>query len=849
MMNMRILAMIIALLCTCPISTPIYADSSNISRKARRKQQLNAQHTALSTANRKKTAFSKKKALDLRTMIEAEDVTIDERVNPDINNDITALSAQVQLALSDRKSKAVSKHTDTAEKPYIQFNFENADLQNLITQIESIYDVTFITDEAIEPMSKDGKAIKGNKISFKTHKPLSKLEAWNLFITFLDIAGFVIVPQADPKLYRIVPAAQRIKSPVPAFIGVPHKDLPDSDETIRYVYFVENSTIAALSPIIEALKSRDAQLMVLQENKAFIIVDRAYNIKMLMNIVKELDQSSIPQAMSILKLRRADALEVKKLYDTLIQSEQEAARRVMPGAQRKQPTSLYFPENTRIIAEPRTNSLILLGQQDSIKKIEDFIVKNVDVDLDQPYYQPYIYSLKYADAKTIAEIMSKVTMFGRSTQAGQTGGVRGGDKYLQPIAFVPQPETNQLIIKGGYDDYLKAKEIIARLDEPQPQVAIEVLILDVALNDAKSLGAQLRSKEPGINGFWGNNVKFQTSGLFGTQGIEQNTNGPGVERLLGNLVNLVIGAQPGNTILTLGQDVFGVWGVLQILETITNVQIVSNPFLVATNKVPATVSIGETRRVVTGNITQGSGSSSTLGDDKANLEVLITPQITSDGMITMDVEININNFTNPDPTSATKAVKKIKTQTIVADKEVLALGGLIKNNIIDKTSKVPILGNIPLIGWLFKNKQKTEVKTNLLVLISTQIIRPEVAVETQRFTDNKIREYQMDKDSILRAQNVRDPVYRMFFTDAKDSPAAMVDEFLFEREKGSSAKPTTNGENGASSPQPSLPKPEAIVTPTLNTDTKKTARLKRKKKIQLASRSAQKQDNNQTVIR
>jgi general secretion pathway protein D len=856
MMNMHIIPMIIALLFTCQIS----ADTSRVSRRTRRKQQLAAQQVVPATPTQQRK--NKKKSVDLRTMIEAEDVQLGEPTgttisteNPalssaDINEEVSSLSVQDQRALSDgiKQNVPTTRQSEVSEKPYIQFNFEGADLQNLIAQVEAIYDVTFISDEAIEPMSKDGKAIKGNKISFKTQKPLSKLEAWNLFITFLDIAGFLIVPQADPKLYRIVPAAQRIKSPVPAFIGTPHKDLPDSDETIRYVYFIENSTIPALHPIIETLKSREAQVILLQENKAFIIVDKSYNIKMLMNIVKELDKSSLPQAMSILKLQRADAVEVKKLYDALIQSEQEAARRIMPGAQRKQPTSLYFPENTRIIAEPRTNTLILLGQQDSIKKIEEFIVKNVDVDLDQPYYQPYIYSLKYADAKTIAEIMSKVTTFGRSTPAGIAGGVRGGDKYLQPIAFIPQPETNQLIIKGGYDDYLKAKEIIARLDEPQPQVAIEILILDLSLSDMKGLGAQLRSKEPGANGFFGNNIKFQTSGLFGNSGIEQNPNGPGVARLLGNLVDLVIGQLPGNTILTLGQDIFGVWGVMQILETITNVQVVSNPFLVATNKVPATVSIGETRRVVTGNITQGSGSASTLGDDKANLAVFITPQITSDGMITLDLEINIDNFTNPDPTNATKAVKKIKTQTIVADKEVLALGGLIKNNIIDQTSKVPILGNIPLIGWLFKNKQKTEIKSNLLVLISTQIIRPEVAVETQRFTDNKIREYHVDKDSVTRMQNTRDPVYRMFFTDKKDSPAALVDEFLFKRE--GKTFPTIKAEESGIE-IPSIPEqtPAPMTTSALDERTETPSRFKRKKKMRLASRDVVAQGNNQTVMR
>src|SRR5690606_16456315 len=283
------------------------------------------------------------------------------------------------------------------------------------------------------------------------------------------------------------------------------------------------------------------------------------------------------------------------------------------------------------------------------------------------------------------------------------GGVRGVDQYMGPIAFIPERETNKLIIKGNYEDYLKAKEVLDRLDEPQPQVAIEVLIVTVDINDTKSLGAQLRSKVPGPNGLLGNNIKFQTSGLYAngtgriiTNPLSETTTSPGVDRLLGYLLNLVTGAIPGTTLLTLGNDALGVWGIFQALQTITDAEVVSNPFLLATNNTKANVALGLTRRVITTIAVGGDNNNQQgFGDDKANLDVTITPQINSDGMIVLKVSVELDEFTDPNPQSATKLTRNITTNAIVANQEVLALGGLIRNNITINESKVPILGDIP----------------------------------------------------------------------------------------------------------------------------------------------------------
>jgi general secretion pathway protein D len=696
------------------------------------------------------------------------------------------------------------------EQETIEFNFENANLDQLTAQISQIFNITFIGGDTIEPLAKDAKSLKGNKISFKTHNPLSRKDAWALFLSFLEMAGFAIVPQertvssdnleapqipvGQTAIYRIIPLDKAKQAPMPTFIGTDPALLPRNDQIIRYVYFVQNNTTKSLESLVQQLKSSVGEIIALQEHNAFLFIDKSYNIMHLMEIIKELDQAIMPPTMSVLKLQRADAAEVKALYETLTKSSEDsrtagAPARLFPS--KKTSMSSYFPEQVKIIAEPVSNSLILIGASDAIKKIERFIVDFVDTDMRKPHVPLFTYQLKYADARTIADIMNEVTKFGEGSEKGDlvraAGGVRGGDKYLRPMLFVPEEESNRVIIKATYEDYLMARDIIAQLDESQPQIAIEVLIVSIDIRDTRILGMQQRTKEPcGPNGLIGNYIKYQTSGLRTGQGnsprgIVENPNGAGINRLLGDLIALATTAAGGNTLISLG-DELGVWGVIQALQTISATQVLSNPFLLVTNKTEAEVSIGETRRVVKSVIVPQSGVEvPTFGDEPAHLTVKITPIINSDGMIVLNLDIQVDTFIGPaDPNSVEKRTRQIKTQVIVAEKEVVALGGLTQSTIEDNRSKVPILGDIPLIGWLFKNKLKAENKDNILVLISTSIIKPSLDSKINNFTRKHLNDCQRRVAEDTTSIQTSDPINRWFFYEGENSGNRVLDDFFFK---------------------------------------------------------------------
>lgn len=716
---------------------------------------------------------------------------------PPIETPIAPVQENKTPAKTTRIAAPLSAEDLANDDETIEFYFEDADIQNLLNQIASLYNVIFITDDMV--MMADGKMIegkkapKGNKLSFKTHKPLTKKAAWDIFLTFLEISGFTLTTESKPNIYRVVPLASPLKVPIPSFIGTKPEELPTNDQMIRYVYFIQNTTLTTIFPILDALRSTASSLIQLTDMQAFMITDKAYNIVSLMDIVTELDRVAMPQSMSVLKLKRAEAKEVKELYEKLTGTEKDAGVASRLFQARKQPTATYFPENVRIISYDRTNALILLGPEDAIRKIEEFITQHVDVEITAPYPPIRVHNLRYANAKQIADIMNSMTKIGEGSAAGTSGGVRGEDKFIKKMTFTPEPVSNRLIIEGDEEDYLMAKEILNKLDEQQPQIAVEALLLSVSINDSQQLGSQIRSKVPGADGLLGNTVKFQTSGLYGTAGIQvANPATPptstGANRLLANLINLAIGAPAGNTIVSLGSDMFGVWGLLQALQSVTNTQIIATPFLVATNKTKATVTVGQTRRVTVATVVATTTANSQ--DDKpANVILEVTPQINSDGMIILDLNITVDQFADPTNfTSATVNTKKLKTNTVVSNGEVLALGGLIQNSAQLSISQTPILGRIPILGWLFKNRQDAQQRNNLLVLMCARILPPESTGEADKFTQNRILAYHTSLADMVTPTTNSDPINKFFFERKSDSTERIMENFMFDRQEEQNKK-------------------------------------------------------------
>jgi len=647
------------------------------------------------------------------------------------------------------------------EEPKLELNFENAALKNVLDFISNAFDVRFFPDDAII----DERKLKGVgdiKINFKSNKPFSLQEAWNFLDLVLNTAGLSRVKMPGIEgMYRITLIEIANKSNIPGFIGTDPKLLPDY-ERIRYLYFVKNKQVTQIRDLLAKLQSKNALLDIYQDLNAIIMTDNSYNIKALMQIVQELDAAELPEMLSILKLKSADASDVVKLYESLKGKED-----VFRPFQETKKSGLHFTQDLRVIAEPRTNALIIFGPKDSVKKLEDFIKNHVDRTLESQPSKIHVYELNYAPAEQIANILNTVTQFGADSDAARFGGIRGGEKYLSRLYFEPEKQGNRLIVRGDHEDYKLVKPIIAELDQQQPQVAIEVFIVTINMTNTKGFGSQIRNKTD-------ETVDFQTSGFSGNS-IQVN---PTTGSLVTNLINLATAAVQGSTVISLGKG--SVWGIFSILSQISDSKIIANPFLVATNKYTATVSLGETRRIITGTIVGASNQTTEQGNMDANLTVSITPQINDFGIVNLDIDVTIDNFTNDNANSVSfgnKDTRKVHTNANVADKEVLALGGLIRNRSEVQRSGVPILSSIPLLGLLFTNKRNVIIKDNLVIFMSPTIIRPHKELVSP-YTQNKAELVRLTLDDIDSRTNKRDPVYKWLFNEPQAKSHEVVDDFI-----------------------------------------------------------------------
>lgn len=701
----------------------------------------------------------------------------------------TAISLFAVLALSTPSISLGATEdfgTKTTAEAEISFNFEGVNLETFLKEVEKIFSVSFIYDSQVKSAEVAGSSNTSKekdkdtgeaKISFRTNKLFTKEQAWAVVDAFLNVAGLgrVKVAESD-QIFRITKIDIARKEAVPSFIGTAPEELPESG-LIRYVHFLKNSSAEQMRTTIESLKSKNGVLDIYQDLNALIFTDQAYNIKVLMKIVKELDSACTQVGISVLRLKEADAIEVAQLYDDLKNKSGNSQAGYGFGSNSK-PSNQHFLQESNVFAEPRTNTLIIIGPPEANARIEQFIVEHIDTKLAKTRSNIHVIELNYVPAEQIATIFNELAGFGNGSEAAKYGGTRGGEKYFNKMSFEADKQTNNLIVRGEEEDFLAIKEIVKDLDKAQPQVAIEVLIVSLQTVKSRGISTQIHNRTKGA-------VNFQATGFGGT-GIG-NGSGPIVTdgSLVSNLIGLATSATAGSIVMSLGTN--DVWSLLSVLSQDTKTNLISNPFLVTTNKYQAITRSGEERRILTQNIVSG-GTTTTNGITPvtADLEVKITPRINSLGMVNLDVDVLIENFTSTNPSVGNKNTKEVHTNANVMDGEVLAIGGIIRNASTNAESGIPILSKIPIIGNFFKNKSQRTDKENLLVFIVPKIVNPQQNLDS--YTKNKAQSVTNLMQQINKQNSIvdRDPISRWIFVDQKKKDVETIQSFA---EKGTTTVP------------------------------------------------------------
>jgi general secretion pathway protein D len=569
-----------------------------------------------------------------------------------------------------------------AEDQNWQVNLKDADISAFISQIADITGKSFVIDPRVK-----------GKVTVVSTETMSTEAVYELFLSVLKVHGYAAVPAGD-----VIMVVQQ--NSVKQQGGDLETKFPQqSQEMITKVIMIKNTPALDLVPILRPLVAKYGHLAGVKSANGLIISDHASNITRIEQIIDRLDKSG-SEELEVIQLKEAWVGNVVTMLQSLDPDKVTQGTGSNGGA-----------GSIRVVADERSNRLIIKGEKTSRERIRKLIYQ-----LDKPSYfsgSAKVIRLKYADSKKLAELLKAV-------MSDSDAGGKEGNKAKGKASIHADEELNALVVRAEPTILKEIGEIINELDVRRAQVLIESAIVEVTGEVSDSLGFQW---------FLGDTDNPVAGTNFGNSGQSLSTIAAGIATGTPSLSN---GLTVGGFKETNGQVDFGV--ILQALESQSNTNLLSTPSIMTLDNQEAEIIVGQNVPFLTGSTSSSANSNpfTTISREDIGVTLKIKPHIHEGSELRLEVEVSAESVANTTVQGQADLItnkRSLKTMILAADQETIVLGGLISDDIIETESKVPILGDIPLLGWLFKSKSTQHVKRNLMVFL-----RPTIVLDKQKAT-------------------------------------------------------------------------------------------------------------------
>jgi general secretion pathway protein D len=579
-------------------------------------------------------------------------------------------------------------------------NLKETDIQELIKFVAEATGTTIVVDPAVK-----------GKVKVISSKPVSSGELYDLFLSILEVHGYTAVRSGG--VVRVIQSKDARSSPVPV------KDpgtLGSTDEYVTQVIRLENISAAKLIPVLRPLVPQQAHMAAYAPSNAIIISDVSANIDRIRDIIERMDKSALRQS-EVIRLKYAVAEDVVRMLDQLNASEAKQSGNT--------------ESDVLLVADTRTNSVLVTGDELERARISK-LIRYLDTPLEQSGNVKVIY-LEYAEAKEIAEVLTRVMQNISRLDTGDakkpTRAGAGGTSTVEA-----DEGTNSLIITADTDEMAAIEGVIQRLDIRRAQVLVEAIIVEMEIIDGQDLGLQWLFANS--SGAYGSNINADNARARNiAEAILPPTDDSGTssDPNLGDLAAALAGT-PGFSLGwgTLDEDL-SMTVILSALEEQTNANVLSTPSLLTLDNHEAYITVGQNVPFVTGSYTNtGSGGDGatnpfqTIERQNVGITLTVTPHINEGDSVVLDIEQEVSSLIGGLSLVASDVItneRKLATKVLAGDGRTVVLGGLIKDDVQDGTQKVPILGDIPFLGRLFRSDAVKVTKTNLLIFIRPTIIR------------------------------------------------------------------------------------------------------------------------------
>lgn len=621
-----------------------------------------------------------------------ETVVVDETVAP-APEEITPPTAQTQKA--------------APAEEMVYLNVQDQDIKDVIRQISKATRKNFIIDDKVR-----------GKITILSEKMMTKEEAYQAFLSALEVAGYTVVT-GPAGIIKIVSLKDALGSPIPIHVDT----TPYTDSFITRLITLENISAVDMSNAIKGLISKQGNLFAYPATNTLIITDSGTNIDRLMKIIKELDQEGPQQVVEIIPINYADAAQVASTVLNLFEVEkQKTTRRVTRRGRAAAPEEIE--EVSKIIADERTNSVIVLASKRSLAKVKDLIAR-LDTSVVGELGTVHVHYLKYANAEELAATLASVVSGKAATTKkakGKAAAALPTVAHIGDVTIGADKTTNALIITASPKDYqVLVDELINKLDVPRRQVYLESIIMELTLRKEGSYG---------LSGYagGGNNTILGFGQSFGAVGnLFDPTSLFSAGGILGgvlgrNQISIDVPVTGGGT-QTITMPAFSAF--LNLIQTYSDANVVSTPNILTLDNEEASIVVKRKEYAASTTTTSTGVINTTPTPLEAGLTLKITPQISEGNAVRLKIEHELSNF-EPAPAGAIASPtrsRKISTTVMAMDGQTVVLGGLMEDVITHNKRKIPILGDIPIIGLLFKQTDSSKFKTNMLVFITPHVIK------------------------------------------------------------------------------------------------------------------------------
>ena len=622
--------------------------------------------------------------------------------------------ANAPMPTGPESSKYVQLNPETAFGPEVvtSFEFKDVSLVDLTKHMQKLTGINLILD----------KDLKG-KISISAPQAITVGDAWKAYLTALNVNGYTLVKAGA--FWKVVNSRDIRYTPTKMYTG---NYTPDTENYVMRIIPLKNISVTEVTRSFRPFMTRYGRLIDIKQTNTLIVQDTGENINRLVRLIKFIDVPGHEESLQIIPVNNSSAQEIAKLLDQILKGNTTGA-----AAARRRTQSPDQQENiSKIIAEPRTNSIIAMANAEGARQLRALILKLDVKGLSNTGGQIHVYYLNHGDAETLAKTLSTLVQSAGAPSTGGTAAPRASrftstndneSLFNNPVKITADKDNNALVVTASPTDYLTVKDVIKKLDIARDQVYVEGMIMETQVNRERGFGISIL-------------------GAYGTGGAQRagftGGNSDLVNLLAGNITSLgglFAGAGFGNKIefTPPGGTAIEINSVNALITAIArngNTNVLATPQILALDNTDAVFEVGESVPTIERTNTNGTITTSTK-QQKVALTLKITPQINKvTRFVKLKIDQKIQDFSSrPLPEGlANEGVatteRSAVTTVVVRDRDTIAMGGLMRDREESSVNKVPLLGDIPVLGWLFKNTRTSTTKVNLLLFLTPRIMSP-----------------------------------------------------------------------------------------------------------------------------